>query len=77
MTDWPKIDEVGLTEGMTVAVPVATVIERVAVVDSELASVTSIPNEKVPDVLGVPVMTPVAELSDNPGGRLPAEIDQV
>lgn len=45
--------------------------------DSELASVTWTVKLFGPTAVGVPEIAPVAELRDNPAGKVPEEIDQV
>lgn len=50
---------------------------RALVAVCEAESATLAVKLKVPTVVGVPEITPVAVLSDNPGGREPEEIDQV
>ena len=59
--------------------PPITVIESgfEAVCWGLLLSVTVTVKLKVPGVVGVPKMEPTVVLSDNPGGKLPLEIDHV
>ena len=55
----------------------STVTLKACVADTELASVTRTVKLLVPVPVGVPEITPVPEASDNPAGKVPAEIDQV
>jgi hypothetical protein len=54
---------------VTVALEITQLNE--ALLDAALLSVTVITTELVPAVVGVPVITPVAELIDSPAGRVP------
>jgi hypothetical protein len=53
------------------------VINKAFVPDPPTMSVTLTVKLYVAAVVGVPEMTPVDALSDNPGGRAPADIDHV
>ena len=59
--------------------PPVTVIESgfEAVCCGLLLSVTVTVKLKVPAVVGVPKIEPTVVLSDNPGGKLPLDIDHV
>ena len=50
---------------------VFTVIDRFAVLELDSESVTFTVNVKVPGAVGVPEITPVAEVRVKPAGKLP------
>ena len=53
-----------------------TVIARAAVTDPQLFAACAV-KMVVPPVVGVPLMTPLAEFNDSPAGRAPLLIDHV
>jgi hypothetical protein len=57
--------------------PAAITMLSAAVAVCELLSVTFTVKLLVPAVVGVPEITPLDELSDRPGGRLPEAMLQV
>lgn len=74
----PKSKEAGEGVSVPTVTPESdTVIDRLLVAQAPTASVTCVVKLYVPGALGVPLMTPVPVLKDNPVGKDPAVIAHV